>query len=703
MKQVIHNLNNGSIDVSDIPIPNNTKSENLIRSVKSLISTGTERMLVEFGNSNYLNKAFKQPEKVKMVLEKIKNEGISAAYETVSSKLDQPMQLGYSNVGYIEDPGNGPYKKGTRVVSNGPHAEFVCVPHNLTAKIPDNVDFETASFTVPSAIALQGIRLANPTIGENFVVVGLGLIGLLSVQILRANGCRVIGIDYDQKKCELAEQYGAKSICLEKGVDQVKVVKEYTDEIGADGVIIAASSNNNEIVHNSALMSRKRGRIILVGVVGLKLDRVDFYEKELSFQVSCSYGPGRYDDAYEIEGTDYPLPYVRWTEKRNFEAVLNLMSEGFINTKDLISNIFSIEDAKTAYNLISSGNPLGVLISYEDSAKVFDKEKTLTTKKPKNKKSSKKYSQIAVIGAGNYSTRMLIPKFKKLKINLNTIISKGGVSAAHYGKRFNFDFASSNFDDALTENIDSIVIATRHNLHAEQTIAALNSNKNVFVEKPLALNLDELEKIKTAFKKSDNCILTVGFNRRFSPHVQKIKNILNKNSKKSFIFTMNAGHIPSDHWTQKHFIGGGRIIGEACHYIDLMRFFAGSKIVSWNATKMKSNSDEICDDKSFIILEFEDGSTGCINYLANGGRNFPKERIEIFENGATYQIDNFKKTIAYNSKAFKKFSTWRIEKGQSELIESFINSVNIGNESPIPFDEIYEVSRISIEIANHLR
>lgn len=703
MKQVIHNLNDGSIDICDIPIPNNSKSEYLIRSVKSLISTGTERMLIEFGNSNYLNKALKQPEKVKMVLEKIKNEGLSAAYETVSSKLDQPMQLGYSNVGYIEDSGNGQYTKGTRVVSNGPHAEFISVPHNLTAKIPDNVDFETASFTVPSAIALQGIRLANPTIGENFVVVGLGLIGLLSVQILKANGCRVIGIDFDRKKCELAEQYGAKSICLEKGLDQVKIVKEYTNEIGADGVIIAASANSNEIIHNSALMSRKRGRIILVGVVGLKLDRVDFYEKELSFQVSCSYGPGRYDDEYEIEGIDYPLPYVRWTEKRNFEAVLNLMSEGLINTKDLITDIFSIENAKTAYNLISSGNPLGILISYTHSNELFAKEKATTIVKSKNKRSPKSYSQIAFIGVGNYATRMLIPKFKKLKVNFNTIISKGGVSAAHYGKKFNFDFVSSNFDDALNENIDSLVIATRHNLHAEQTIAALNSNKNVFVEKPLALNLDELNKIKSAYEKSDNCILTVGFNRRFSPHVQKVKNSLNKNSKKSFIFTMNAGYIPSDHWTQKHSIGGGRIIGEACHYIDLMRFFAGSKIVSWNATKMKSDYDEICDDKSFIILEFEDGSTGCINYLANGGRNFPKERIEIFENGATYQIDNFKKTIAYNSKSFKKFNTWKIEKGQSELIQSFINSVNDGNESPIPFDEIHEVSRVSIEIANHLR
>ena len=674
----------------------------IIRSTKSLVSVGTERMLVDFGKAGWIEKARSQPDKVKMVLEKVKTDGLSATYDAVKSKLDQPLPLGYCNVGKVLDGSDTGLEKGTRVVSNGHHAEVVRVPKNLVASIPDEVDDETAAFTVLGAIAMQGIRLVNPTVGETVVVTGLGLIGLLTVQILKANGCRVLGIDYDSAKCELASKFGAVVVDLSKEEDPIVMAEAFSRGRGVDAVIITASSKSNEIVKQAATMCRKRGRIVLVGVVGLELNRADFYEKELTFQVSCSYGPGRYDEDYEDKGMDYPLGFVRWTEQRNFEAVLDLMASGSINVKSLITNRFKIDDAVAAYEKLDDRSSLGILLDYQGA---IEESVSKNTVKLREKISSPpQKGNVAFIGGGNYASRVLIPAFKRAGANLTTLVTSGGMSAIHHGKKNGFETASTDIEQALDDEVDAIVIATQHNLHASQTFKALEAGKHVFVEKPLALTHEEIDKIE-ASQKVANTTVMVGYNRRFSPHIQKIKSLLDaKPSPKTFIMTMNAGEIPKDHWTQDAEVGGGRIIGEACHYIDLMRFLAGSKIKSFNAVKMGENDFvEVTEDKALISLTFEDGSMGSIHYFANGGKSFPKERIEVFCDNGVLQLDNFRKLCSFGWRGFNKLNLWSQDKGQKNCVHAFMESLKEGGESPIPKDEIFEVARVSVDIAEMLR
>ncbi len=702
MKQILQNLSTGETRLQELPCPQPKKGHALIKSRKSLVSVGTERMLVNFGKSGLINKALSQPDKVKMVVEKVKTEGLMSAYETVKSKLDQPLPLGYCNVGTIIDADNTGFERGTRVVSNGPHAEIVRVSKNLIAKIPDQVDDETAVFTVLGAIALQGIRLVNPTIGETVVVTGLGLIGLITVQILKANGCKVLGIDFDSAKCKLAEEFGAEVVDLSMEQSPIEASLAFSKGRGVDAVIITASSDSNDIVHQAAIMCRKRGRIILVGVVGLGLSRADFYEKELTFQVSCSYGPGRYDDDYEVKGRDYPFAFVRWTEQRNFETVLDLMASGSIDVKPLISHRFKIGDALVAYEKLEDCSSLGILIDYcASSAKPIISD-TLKISKKTLDRSPK--GNVSFVGSGNYASRVLIPEFKRSQANLVTLVSSGGVSAVHNAKKNGFQTASTNIDKAMGDNTDTVVIVTRHNLHASQVIQALKNSKHVFVEKPLALTHTEINEIETHQKKANRMVM-VGYNRRFSPHIQKIKSLLDaKISPKTFIMTMNAGEIPKEHWTHDVEIGGGRILGEACHYIDLMRYLSGSKIKSFNVIKMGENDYvEFTDDKALISLTFEDGSIGSIHYFANGGKSFPKERIEVFCDNAVLQLDNFRKLRGFGWKGFKNMNLWSQDKGQRSCVRSFMRSVREGGESPIPQDEIFEVARISVDIAESMR
>ena len=579
---------------------------------------------------------------------------------------------------------------------------MVSVPKNLVARIPDDVDDETASYTVLGAIAMQGIRLVKPTIGETIVVTGLGLIGLLAVQILKANGCKVIGIDYDKKKCNLAKEFGAEIIDLSNGEDPVSVSKAFSKGRGVDAVLITASSDSNEIIHQAANMCRKRGRIVLIGVVGLELSRADFYEKELTFQVSCSYGPGRYDKNYEQFGIDYPLGYVRWTEQRNFEAVLDLMSSGSINVKYLTTHRFDINKTKEAYNQLDDKSSLGILLEYE-----ANRSKEVTNNIVELSSGitmSGQKGNLAFIGGGNYSSRVLIPAFKKAGANLVTLITNGGISALHHGKKNGFNIATTDINQAFSDSIDAVVIATQHNLHENQVTQALDNGKHVFVEKPLALNHQDINKIE-ASQKNSGAILMVGYNRRFSPHIKKIKNLIDqKKEPKTFIMTMNAGEIPKDHWTQNIEIGGGRIIGEACHYIDLMRFLAGSKIKSFNAIKMgKNDYTDVTEDKALISLSFEDGSIGSIHYFANGGKTFPKERIEVFCDNSVLQLDNFRKLKSFSWKGFSKMNLWSQDKGQSNCTNAFMQSIRSGGINPIPQDEIFEIARVTIDIANMLR
>jgi len=702
MRQVLQNLRNGETSLVDVPCPKSIDGHALIRTSKSLVSVGTERMLVDFGKAGLLKKARSQPEKVKMVVEKVITDGLSATYDAVKSKLDQPLPLGYCNVGRILDGSNTGFENGARIVSNGHHAEVVRVPKNLIAYIPDEVDDESAAFTVLGAIAMQGIRLVNPTVGETVVVTGLGLIGLLAVQILKANGCRVLGIDFDTAKCQLAKQFGAEVVDLSEEQDPMTIAQAYSRGRGVDAVLITASSTGNDIIHQAANMCRKRGRIVLVGVIGLELSRADFYEKELTFQVSCSYGPGRYDEGYEGKGKDYPVGFVRWTEQRNFEAVLDLMASGSIDVKPLISNRFKINNVVAAYEKLDDRSSLGILLDYHETNTEALINNTVKLSENSNNKIQK--GNIAFIGGGNYASRVLIPAFKSARANLMTLVTSGGMSAVHHGKKNGFLAASTDIEQALDDAVDTIVIATQHNLHASQTIQALEKGKHVFVEKPLALTHLEIDQIEAA-QKVANTLLMVGYNRRFSPHIQKIKSLLDaKPMPKTFIMTMNPGEISMDHWTQDSAVGGGRIIGEACHYIDLMRFLAGSKIKSFNAVRMGENEFvELTEDKALISLTFEDGSMGSLHYFANGGQSFPKERIEVFCDNAVLQLDNFRKLRGFGWKGFNKMNLWSQDKGQANCVNAFMESVRAGGENPIPQVEIFEVARVSVDLAEILR
>jgi predicted dehydrogenase/threonine dehydrogenase-like Zn-dependent dehydrogenase len=705
MKQILQNIANGETQLVEVPCPQAKNGHLLISTIKSLVSVGTERMLIDFGKSGWVAKARSQPDKVKMVLNKVKTDGLMTTVDTVRSKLDQPLPLGYCNVGIVQDSGNTRYKVGTRVVSNGHHAEVVRVLKNLCAEIPDNVDDETAAFTVLAAIAMQGIRIANPTIGESVVVTGLGLIGLITVQILRANGCRVLGIDLDTSKCELAREFGAETVDLSQGESPLDKANVFSRGRGVDVVIITASSKSNEPVSQAATMSRKRGRIVLVGVVGLEFSRADFYEKEISFQVSCSYGPGRYESGYEEKGNDYPVGFVRWTEQRNFEAVLDLMSSGAINMQPLISHRYDIDDAINAYKCLDDRSALGILLNYTANSE------ELLAKKIVSIRSADIYAkQDAVcgfIGGGNYASRMLIPAFKKAGAKLDTLLTSRGVSAVHHGKKNDFANASTDMSQLLNnDTINTVVIATQHYLHTEQVVLSLNAGKNVFVEKPLALSQLELDSIEEAYNaKKGKCRIMVGYNRRFAPHIVKMKSLLaNVAEPKTFIMTMNAGAIPAEHWTQDPSVGGGRIIGEACHYIDLMRFLTGSKIVDFSATCMDSAPGvDVNEDKASITLTFKDGSFGTIHYLANGGSVFPKERVEVFCDNAVLQMDNYRLLTGFGWPGFKKMKLVKQDKGQKACAKAFIESIVHGKESPIPYEEVIESSRISIEVANSLR
>ncbi|WP_291370441.1 MULTISPECIES: bi-domain-containing oxidoreductase [unclassified Acinetobacter] len=709
MKQIFQDLSKGGTSIVEAPSPQVSTGHLIISTSISLISAGTERMLVDFGKANVIDKARQQPEKVRMVLDKVKTDGLLTTYEAVQSKLNQPLPLGYCNVGIIQEVGKQVegFKIGDRVVSNGHHADVVKVPKNLCAKIPDNVSDEAASFTVLGAIALQGIRLAQPTLGESFVVIGAGLIGLMAIQLLKANGCRVLAVDFDQKKLELAKKYGAEICNPALGQDPVTVAEVFARGLGVDGVIITASTKSNDPVHQAALMCRQRGRIILVGVVGLELNRADFYEKELSFQVSCSYGPGRYDEFYEAKGNDYPIGFVRWTEQRNFVAVLDMMASGALDVETLVSHRFKFEDAVAAYEVLTNvRDSLGIVLQYEHQV---ENRHFKRLDLPNYQFNSVAKVTLGCIGAGNYASRVLIPAFKKTNVNLHTIVTASGVNSVIHGEKAGFKIASSELNDIWQNSeINTCIIATRHNTHAKFVLDALNANKNVFVEKPLALNLADVDAIEDFYRSNSSTAkphLMVGFNRRFSPQIQKMKQLLaTVKQPKTFIMTMNAGAIPVDHWTQDPEIGGGRIIGEACHFIDLMRFLAGSKIVNYQVQGMGAQFDhDLVEDKACITLAFEDGSFGTIFYLANGSNAFPKERIEVFTSGKVLQLDNFRKMTGYGWSGFKKMNLWSQDKGQENCTKAFVEAIEKGESTPIPLDEILEVARVTIQAAQLLR
>ena len=674
----------------------------IVRTHRTLVSSGTERMLVEFGRANLVSKALRQPERVQQVFNKIKTDGIIPAVESVMRKLDQPLPLGYCNAGEVISVGDDvtEFSVGDRVTTNGYHAEVVCVSKNLAAKIPDSVSYDEACFTAIAAVALQGIRLLEPTFGETFVVVGLGLVGQIAAQLLSANGCRVIGFDISDSRVALASSKNISAF-NSSGNDAVSIVKNLSDGHGADGVIITASSAGDEIISSSAKMCRKRGRIVLTGVTGLHLNRNDFYEKEISFCVSSSYGPGRYDDEYEIKGNDYPLPFVRWTAKRNFEAVLDAMASGKLDVKSLVSEVVELADFSRIYDNISSGTSMASVIKY-NAEQIHS---NVVRFQQKAKQGGKEV--IGILGAGNFTRGKLLPELSALKANVKYVSSESGLSASLLAKKFSVEFAVSGTEEILRdEEVNSIFIMTPHHLHAEQTVAALRAGKHVFVEKPLAISHEQLKAVINAQRQYETS-LTVGFNRRFSPYSVKAKGLLSrgtpseKNSSAiQVIATMNAGQIPFEDLLHDLDYGGGRIIGEACHFIDLISFFTRSRVV---AVMMAASGMEtkLNTDVASLFLKYENGSLGVLNYFSTGHRSFPKEKIEIFSDGRTMVLDNFRSLKIFGFKSSGMSGSQ--DKGHREQYKRWLEFLRMGGAPPIPFEEIVNTSKASLAAIDSLR
>jgi predicted dehydrogenase/threonine dehydrogenase-like Zn-dependent dehydrogenase len=701
MKQVLQSLRNGVTEVVEVPSPGAGRGRLLIRTTRTLVSVGTERMLVEFGKAGLIGKARQQPDKVRQVFDKVRTDGIAATLDSVRNKLDQPVPLGYSNVGVVVEVGAGVtgFSVGDRVASNGYHAELVSVPVNLCARIPDEVSDDEASFMVLGAIALQGIRLAQPTLGECVVVTGLGLIGLVAVQLLRANGCRVLGLDYDPQRLAAAREYGAETVDLRAGHDPVAAAETFSRGRGVDAVLITAATQSNEPMHQAALMCRQRGRIVLIGVTGLELSRDDFFKKELTFQVSASYGPGRYDPRYEDKGLDYPIGFVRWTENRNFEAVLDMLRDGRLAVKRLVTHRFRIDEAERAYELISGSEPsLGVLLEYPGT--VQPSARVVRVAQARAGADAAK-ARVAFIGAGNFATAALIPAFAEAGAQLTTVVSAGGVSGLHAARKFGFAQTSTDSEGAFADpGTNAVVVTTRHDSHARMVIRALEAGKHVFVEKPLCLTNTQLDEITATYDRVSALghapIVTVGFNRRFAPHVVRMKSLLSGTpGPKAFVVTVNAGAIPANHWTQDLEVGGGRIVGEACHFVDLLRFLAAAPIVEHHLASMTSATN----DTVTIQLKFADGSLGTVHYFANGSKRFPKERVEAFSGNRVLQLDNFRRLTGYGWPGFSTMRLWRQDKGHRACALAFVRAVESGSAAPIPFNEIIEVSRVVIALA----
>lgn len=698
MKQIIQDLKSGDTILEEVPVPQVKAGSVLIQTTRSLVSLGTERMLVEFGKANLIDKARQQPDKVKQTLDKLKTDGIMPTLEAVFNKLGQPLPLGYCNVGKVIAVGRGvtEFVVGDRVASNGNHAEYVCVPKNLVAKIPDNVSDDEAAFTVIGSIGLEGVRLIKPELGETVVVIGMGLIGLMSAQILIANGCRVVGVEFDQAKLDLAAQWGVIPVNPSKGDDQVKVVEELTGGVGADAVLITASAHTNDIIHNACLMSRKRGRVVLVGVIGLDMRRDDFYKKELSFQVSCSYGPGRYDEDYENKGIDYPLPYVRWTEKRNFETILQLISNKKVDVQSLITENVELENYKEIYGDMRKRGSIASILRYPEVSNIS----RVVEIEGKNFNSSK--GKIGIIGAGNYTGSTVIPCLKKADASVKYIASAGGLTAKVMAKKMGAECATSDYKLILQDpEVSLAIITTRHNMHAKMVLETLQAGKSVFVEKPLCLNIDELNEIVDAYKSApQGTTLTVGFNRRFSPFAVKMKQLIG-DGPKNIIATMNAGFIPLDVWVHDLQVGGGRIIGEACHFIDLCSYLAGSKVISVCMNAMGENPEENTDNAS-ILLRYANGTNAVINYFANGSKSYAKERVEVFSQERVLILDNWRKLTGYGVKGFSKMSG-SLDKGQKAEFAMLNERIKNGGEPLIPMDSIVNTTKASFAAIQSLK
>jgi predicted dehydrogenase len=690
VRLLTQDLRSGNVRLVEAPAPTKPSQGVLVRTVASLVSSGTERMLADFGRANLIDKARQQPDRVRDVLDKARAEGVMETVDAVRSKLAQPLPLGYANAGIVlairRDVVD--LAPGDLVATNGPHAEVVDVPATMAARVPDGVPAEHACFASVTAVGLEALRLARCELGERVVVTGLGLVGLLTVQLLRAQGCEVLGVDPDPDRRVRAESLGAQT--SEPGEAAEVLAAQSSRGRGVDAVVICASTKSSDPVRSAARMCRIRGRIVLVGVTGLELERSELYDKELSFQVSRSYGPGRHDPSYE-SGHDYPFGLVRWTAGRNMEAVLDLMGSGGIDVGSLITHRYGFDDASSAYTtLVEDKAALGIVLQYPEQPAVASSVTTVARGAVGATTSTA--GGIAVIGAGNFATRTLLPAIAAAGGTVSVVASPGGVSAGLAADRIGAA-ASSDVEAVLADpSLGAVFIATRHDSHARLAVEARQHGKAVYVEKPLAVDDEQLDLVIDALS-SPGPVFTVGFNRRFAPITKRMVALLASTSgPKTVAITVNAGSIPAGHWTHDPEVGGGRILGEGCHFIDLARFLVGSPIADVSSRFLGGGATA---DTATISLGFEDGSVATLNYVATGSPRFPKERVEVFVQGRVLVNDNFKTLRSYGWPGTRTMRLRKQDKGHAASVAAFLAATR-GGPTPIPLNELVEVSRAAI-------
>ncbi|MCG2787839.1 MAG: bi-domain-containing oxidoreductase [Anaerolineae bacterium] len=706
MKQLLQNLKNGQTTIEDVPVPTPRAGQALVRVAASLVSAGTERMLVEFAEKSLLGKARSRPDLVRQVFDKMSREGILPTLQAAFNRLDSPMPLGYSSAGTIVALGAGmeSFQVGQRVACAGGgyavHAEYNLVPRNLLTPLPDSVDFESAAFTTLGAIALHGFRLAEPQLGENVAVIGLGLLGLLAIQLASAAGCRVWGMDTNPERVALAQQFGISAYQRSQAVDSAAA---FTANRGFDSVIICADTSSTDPVELAGVIARDRARIVATGAVGLSFPRKIYFEKELSFINSRSYGPGRYDPSYEENGKDYPIGYVRWTEGRNFEAIVGLLESGKLKVESLISHRFPIEQAADAYEIITGKKKvqfLGVLLTYDQTKD----ERRKTIDFPSVVGLSSSVIKLGVLGAGLFANATLLPALKKVKdVELVGIASAGGLHAAHSAKKFGFRYACSDDEQILNDpEINTVLILTRHDSHADLVVRALQAGKHVFVEKPLAVNGNQLLVIQDQLQTTNNQLLTVGFNRRFAPLAQQLYNKLaTRREPLHMHYRVNAGYIPLNHWVHDPEQGGGRIIGEGCHFIDFLTFLAGSGPVSVSALALP-NGGKYREDNVSMTFSFADGSIGVVDYLANGDKSFAKERVEVFCGGQVAVLDDFRVLETVRDGKKKTIKLMGQDKGHFNEMQALVHAIRSG-QPPIPYEHLIGVTQASFAAVESIR
>ena len=703
MQQMTQNIRNGELSVRTVPDPMARPGHILIANEASVISAGTEKMAIDLARKSLLGKARERPDHVRRVLQKLRQEGFFSTLDQVRNKLDEPMSLGYASAGTVLAVGAGvqAFKPGDRVAANGPHAGVVCVPEHLCAHIPSALPTEQAAFAVLGAIALNGVRLARLGIGDTALVIGLGLIGQIAVSLLKAQGCCVLATDPDTGRCETAVKMGADCAVPQLSADDVE---RRTGGLGADAVLIAAATKSDAPSELAGNAVRKKGRVVVVGAVGMNLPRRPYYFKEAEFVVACSYGPGRYDADYEERGHDYPAAYVRWTEQRNLQAVLDLMAQGSLNVAPLISHRFPIEQALEAYKLVETGSEpyLGLVLQYPSP----EARKPTPTMELRAAPAGKKPG-IGCIGAGSFARAVTLPLLRQSgSLDLRILCSAGGLSAAHTGEKHGFAAVTTDEESVYANpDVKALFVLTRHNQHAAQVVKGLKAGKAVFVEKPLCLTLSELTDIESLISNLRSPFLQVGFNRRFSPAaVMTREHFAGVSDPLTISCRINAGAIPPEHWTQDETIGGGRILGEACHAIDLATFLTGSRPVRVFAESVGGRkAGLITDDQCAITLRHENGSLSSIVYASSGDRAFSKERVEVFGGGRVATIDDFREiTLVSNGRVHRRKLQTQ-DKGHRGELQAFATALTDGQPSPTPWAEVRAVSLAAILAVRSLR